>query len=157
INPFPRAPDDPSLASFRDPLYDHLNHAHVPTIYPPAAQFLFGAVARVRATPQTFKATLLLFEAALWISLLALFRRRSIPRERLPRLAWNPLVIIESYGSGHLDLVAASLLLVTFALLEARRPIASGAAFALVTLIKYTPLLLVPCLVRKRETLVLAV
>src|SRR5262249_45984816 len=91
------------------------------------------------------------------ISLLALFRRRSIPSERLLLLAWNPLVIIESYGSGHLDLVAASLLLVTFALLEARRPIASGAAFALVTLIKYTPLLLVPCLVRKRETLVLAV
>ena len=157
INPFPRAPDDPSIASFRDSLYDHLNHAHVPTIYPPAAQFLFGAVAWVHATPQAFKAALLPIEAALWIALLALFRRRSVPRERLLLLAWNPLVILESYGSGHLDLVTASLLVVTIALLEARRPVAAGAAYALATLTKYTPLLLVPYLARKRQVAALLV
>jgi len=157
INPFPRAPDDPSFASFHDSLYAHLNHAHVPTIYPPAAQFLFGAVARAGATPQAFKAVLLLFEAALWIALLTILRRRSMSRERLLLLAWNPLVILESYGSGHLDLVAASLLIVTFALLEARRPVAAGAAFALATLTKYTPLLLVPYFTRKRQGAALAV
>jgi len=157
VNPFPRAPDDPSIASFRDSLFHHLNHVHVPTIYPPAAQFLFGAVAWIHATPWTFKAALLLFEIALWIALLTLFRRRSIPRERLLLLAWNPLVILESYGSGHLDLVTASLFVATLALLEARRPIAAGAAFALSTLTKYTPLLLVPYLTRKRQAAALAV
>lgn len=157
INPFPRAPDDPSIASFRDSLYPHLNHAHVPTIYPPAAQFLFGAVAWIHATPQTFKTVLLLFEVLLWLALLTLFRRGSIPRERLLLLVWNPLVILESYGSGHLDLVAASLLLVTLALLSARRPVATGAAFALAVLTKYTPLLLAPYFVRKRHFAALTV
>ena len=157
LNPYTHAPDDPSLAPFHDRLFASLNHAHVRTIYPPAAQFLFSAVARVSATPQAFKIALLPIEGALWIALLALLRRRSLSEERMLLLAWSPVVVIESYGSGHLDLAAASLLVIALALLEARRAISAGAAFALSILIKYTPLLLVPYLARKRQAAVLAV
>jgi alpha-1,6-mannosyltransferase len=157
LNPYAHAPDDPILTPFRDRLFASLNHPHVPTIYPPAAQFLFGAVARVAATPQAFKVALLPIEAALWIALLALLRRRSLSEERILLLAWSPLVVIESYGSGHLDLVAAALLVIALALLEARRAISAGAAFALAVLTKYTPLLLVFYLARRRQRAMLAV
>ena len=96
-------------------------------------------------------------EAGLWKSLLFLLRRRGLAEERLLLLAWNPLVVIESYGSGHLDLVTAAFLTIALAMSEAKRAASAGVAFAIALLTKYTPLLLVPYLVRKRAVTLLAV
>jgi hypothetical protein len=157
VNPYLHAPDDPALARFHDDLLGRLNHASVPTIYPPAAQLLFGAIARMNASPWLFKTTLLAMEAALWIAALALLRRRRLPEERLLLFAWNPLVILESYGSGHLDLAAAAFLVPALALQESGRGAAGGVAYALASATKYTPLLLVPHFLRRRAWLLLAV
>ncbi|HET9940362.1 MAG TPA: glycosyltransferase 87 family protein [Candidatus Eisenbacteria bacterium] len=150
INPFVHAPSDPALAERRNDLFARLNHADVPTIYPPAAQLFFGAVASVRATPAALKAAYLPIEIAAWIALLALLRRRGLAPERILLFAWNPLVLVESYGSGHVDLLAAAALVVAIALLEAGRRVPAGVAWAIAALSKYTPLLLGPTLVRKR-------
>lgn len=150
VNPYEFAPSDPALASHRDPLLDRLNHAHVPTIYPPAAQIVFASVAAVRVDPRAFKAALLVAEAALVTALLLLLRARGLPPERLLLYAWNPLVIVESHGSAHLDLMLAAFLLVSLALLERGRRVPAGIAWALAVLIKYTPLLLAPFLARRR-------
>src|SRR4029453_16842488 len=48
INPYVHAPSDPALVERRNELFARLNHADVPTIYPPAAQLFFGVVASVR-------------------------------------------------------------------------------------------------------------
>jgi alpha-1,6-mannosyltransferase len=155
VNPYPHAPRDPALGRFHDGLLDRLNHSDVPTIYPPAAQLLFAAVARIDPTPLCWKLALLALEAVLWIALLALLRRRSIPPERILLFAWNPLVILESYGNGHLDLAVAAFLVLALALDEARRPASAGVAFALSALCKYTPLLLVPLFLRRRAFVLL--
>ena len=155
VNPYLHAPDDSSLARYHDDLLGRLNHADVPTIYPPAAQLLFGAVARLTPSPRLFKVTLLALEAALWLAALALLRRRGLPEERILLFAWNPLVIIESYGSGHLDLAAAAFLLSALALLETRRYVAAGISYAMAVGTKYTPLLLSPYLLRHRAWVVL--
>jgi hypothetical protein len=157
VNPFPHAPSDPALGSFHDAMLDRLNHADVPTIYPPAAQLLFGAVARIDPTPFAWKLVLLLLEAALWIALRSMLRRRGLASERILLFAWNPLVILESYGSGHLDLATAAFLVLALALDEARRPVSAGIAFALSALCKYTPILLVPCFLRRRAFVLLGV
>ena len=156
VNPYPHAPDDPALERFHDGLRRHLNHADVPTIYPPAAQLLFGAVARVEPSPLAWKLAMLSLEIPLWIALGSLLRRRGLPPERLLVFAWNPLVIIESYGSGHLDLVLAAFLTLGLALAEARRPLSAGFSFALAALTKYTALFLVPFYLRRREFKLLA-
>jgi len=157
FNPYLHAPDDPSLAPFRDRLLERINHRNVPTIYPPAAELLFGAVARIEPSPRAFKLAMLPLEAVLWIALLFLLRRRGLADERLLLLAWNPLVVIESYGSGHLDLMAAAFLTLALAMSEAKRAASAGVALAVAIVTKYTPLLLVPYLVRKRAVLLLGV
>ena len=149
INPFVHAPSDPALVEHRNDIFARLNHPDVPTIYPPAAQLFFGAVASVRATPAALKTAYLPVELAAWIGLLALLRRRGLASERILLFAWNPLVLVESYGSGHVDLLAAATLVLALALQEAGRRVPAGVAWAIAALSKYTPLLLGPTLVRK--------
>lgn len=156
VNPYPRPPADPALAAFHGELFDQLNHAEVPTIYPPAAQLLFGAVARLSATPLAWKLAMLALEFALLLALLDLLRRRGLRNDRLLLYYWNPLVLVESFGSGHLDLVAAAFLVATIALHEARRMIPAGVSFALAALTKYVPGLLAPWLLRRRAWPLLA-
>ncbi|HEY6572527.1 MAG TPA: glycosyltransferase 87 family protein, partial [Candidatus Eisenbacteria bacterium] len=157
VNPFPHAPADPALARYHDALLGHLNHADVPTIYPPMAQYLFGAAARLAVEPWAWKATLLALEALLLLALVSLLRARGLPPERLLLYFWNPLVIVESFGSGHVDLAAAAFLLFALALHEGKRPRLSGLAFAAAVLVKYMPLLLAPALLRRRAYGTLAV
>jgi hypothetical protein len=155
VNPFLHAPSDPALEHYRGPLLARLNHADVPTIYPPMAQLLFGATARLAPEPWAWKATLLALEAILLLALASLLRARGQPSERLLLYFWNPLVAVESFGSGHVDLAAAAFLLLALAFLEAKRPRLSGAALASAVLVKYMPLLLVPALLRRRAFAVL--
>ena len=157
VNPFPHAPSDPALERYHSELIHHLNHAGVPTIYPPAAQILFGAVALVSATPLAWKLALLGIEFILLVAMLDLLRRRGLPSERLLLYYWNPLVLVESFGSGHLDLVAAAFLVAMVALYERKRTAWAGISFALAALTKYVPALIVPWLIRRRAWLLLGV
>lgn len=156
VNPFPHPPSDPALAPYHGEIYHHLNHADVPTIYPPAAQLLFGATARIAATPGAWKLMMLALELLLLLGLDELLRRRGLPRERILLYYWNPLVIVESYGSGHLDLVAAAFLVAAIALHEARRSVPAGFLFALAILTKYVPGIMAPWFFRRRAWLLLA-
>jgi hypothetical protein len=149
INPFALPPSDPALARFHDGLYRGLNHAEVPTIYPPAAQLLFGAASAAGGTPLAWKGVLFALEGLLVAALVALLRRRRLAPERLLLYYWNPLVVVECYGSGHLDLAAAAFLLAALALAEARRLGAAGLAFGAAVATKLVPLLLVPALLRR--------
>jgi len=157
VNPFPHAPSDPALERYKSEIIHHLNHPDVPTIYPPAAQILFGAVALVSATPLTWKLALLGLEFLLLAALLDLLRRRGLPSERLLLYYWNPLVLVESFGSGHVDLVAAAFLVATVALYERKRSVWAGISFAMAVLTKYVPALIVPWLIRRRAWLLLGV
>lgn len=155
-NPYPRPPSDPAFAPWHDEVYRHLNHAGVPTIYPPLAQWLFALAWKLGGTPLAWKAVLLSLEAALVAGLMALLRRRGHPPERLLLYYWNPLVVVECYGSGHVDLAAAAFLIAALALLEAGRRARAGGAFGAAVLVKLVPLLLVPALARRRAWKTLA-
>jgi hypothetical protein len=172
VNPFSHAPADPTLARYHDALFERLHHAEVRTIYPPMAQALFGAAARLATEPWAWKATLLALEAVLLLSLASLLRSRGLGPERLLLYFWNPLVVLESFASGHVDVAAATFLLFSLALLEPggagrssepRVRLAgsfvsalAGIALAAAALVKYMPLLLLPALARRRAFATLA-
>jgi hypothetical protein len=156
VNPYPLAPADRGLASLRDGLFPRLNHASVPTVYPPAAQILFAGAAVLGATPLAWKLLLFLLETALVAVLISLLRRLRLHPERLLLYYWNPLVIVECYGSGHVDLAAAALLLAAIYLQETGRRTTAGLYFGAAIVTKWVPLLLVPALLRRRAWSVLA-
>ncbi|MGE5179057.1 MAG: glycosyltransferase 87 family protein [Bacteroidota bacterium] len=157
-NPFTRAPSDPALASLHDALYAKLSHTGVPTIYPPVAQWLFAAGWLLGGTPLAWKGVLFALEALLVAGLIALLRRRRLPPERLLLYYWNPLAVVECYGSGHVDLAAAAFLLPALALLESSgegreatlRRVRGGLALGASALVKLVPAAFIPALLRRR-------
>jgi len=90
------------------------------------------------------------------LSLHRLLRRRGLKSERLLLYYWNPLVLVESFGSGHLDLAVAAFLVFSLDLYERSRPVRSGIAFGLAVLVKYVPGLLIPWFIRRRAWVLLA-
>ncbi len=83
INPFAHAPSDPALAGFHDDVYRAMNHAGVPTIYPPGAQLLFAAAGTLGGSPLAWKGLILALEGLLLAALIALLRgRRQAPVAR---------------------------------------------------------------------------
>jgi len=69
---------------------------------------------------------LLALETALVLALYRMLKRRGMPEERLLLYYWNPLVLVESFGSGHVDLAAAAFLVISLALYEGAATCAPG-------------------------------
>ena len=89
------------------------------------------------------------FEAlAIW-ALLQLLTSFNLPRQRVLIFAWQPLLVWEISGSGHVE--AAAIAFVVLALLARRRHwyAVAGAALAGATLVKLFPIILLPALYRR--------
>ena len=105
-----------------------------------------------------WKAMLVAVDLLSCLVLLRLARARGVPTGRVIAYAWNPLVVLEVAGMGHVDalgvlpLLVAALFLVEprpkDAAIARRRAAAAGAALALAILAKLVPLLLVPAWAR---------
>lgn len=150
VNPFAHPPDDPSLARYRDAIYQDVGHKSMATIYPPVAQGVFALAAMVHPTPTAQKATFVLFDLATILLLAPLVRARGRPALAVVVYAWNPLVIVEIAHSGHLDAVGIFFLVLGVLLLERGRgpwaALALGASF----LAKYLAAVLAPFMLRRR-------
>lgn len=146
INPYRYIPADPALAPLRDAkIYPRINRRdYAPTIYPPMTQMIFLAIHRVTGSIVGFKACLLGFEAITIWALTRLLISFGLPRERILIYAWNPLVLWEFSGSGHID--AAMIAFIALALLARRagRNTLTGALLGGAALIKFFPLVLLP-------------
>jgi hypothetical protein len=146
INPFRYIPADSHLAFLRDgSIYPNINRretAH--TIYPPGAQGIFLAIARVRATVPFMKLSLVGFEALTCFILLKIFRILGLPREQVVLYAWHPLCFWEIASSGHIDAAALTFLtLAVYARLK-DRPGQTGLWLGIATLTKMYPAALLP-------------
>lgn len=141
-NPYALAPEAPELEPLRDTLWQRMPHKEVPTVYPPVALLAFS-IASVTPSP-AFALKLLLVAAELlgcWL-LIRLARQRGQPPGRVAWYAWNPLVVVEVAGMGHVDalmvpmMVAAVLFLTRARTGDAAR---AGVAAALGVLVKLVP------------------
>ncbi len=151
INPYRYVPADPALASLRDKdIYPNINRAtYAPTIYPPAAQFAFRAVAALRGGVIAMKLVMVGCEAVVVAALLALLRQRGLPSTRVLLYAWHPLPLFEFSGSGHLDAIAIAFMLLACVAVDRRRLGLSGGLLAIATLVKFFPLAIAPALYRR--------
>ena len=158
IDPYAYPPVAPEVAGLREAsIYPRLNHATWRTVYPPLAQAFFRAVYRlapdsVLGMKLALGVTELLALAALGLLLWTL----DIPLGRLTIYAWNPLLLVEIWGSGHLD--ALVLLTVTAAALASarRRDGIAAILLGIGTLVKLYPAVLLLLLPGRRRVSVYA-
>jgi alpha-1,6-mannosyltransferase len=156
VNPYHLAPRSPGLDTLADSAGDktvwadiraNVNHADIPTIYPPLAQGVFR-LAHAIAPGSVFIVKLLLVGFDLLTILLIALTLRTLnqPVTAIVLYAWNPLVIKAVAASGHVDSVLAMLLVATvYFLVRGSRSIAA-VTWALSVLVKVSPLVLLPFL-----------
>jgi hypothetical protein len=137
------------LAALRDESWSRINHPDLKTIYPPIAQVFFAALAATGAGPTGFKLALGLVDFAVVLLLGHLLVRRSIPLDRLILYAWNPLAVLETAGSGHVEPLGVLLVLLAALWIIDRRPNRSTIAVAMAAQVKILPVALVPGLLRR--------
>ena len=148
INPYRHAPESPALAQLRDSeIYPNVNRKFAPTIYPPTAQALFRGSYAVYPDSVVWMKLVFVGVDAVAILLLGLLLHRSgRAPERALLYAWHPLALIEVGHSGHVDVAAVTLLLGSLLLLGRKRVVATGAALAAATLVKFYALAILPAL-----------
>lgn len=143
-NPYIVIPNDPTLSSLHTSETRTLNHPDLPSPYPPAAQLFFRAVTAIHDSVFALKAAFVICDLAIVLILLDLLRRAGQPAHWVLAFAWNPILAIEVAGSGHIDIVGALLLLVSFAALWRGWRAVAALAFALAVAVKFLPIVLLP-------------
>jgi len=158
IDPYAYAPVAPEVAGLRDTnIYPRLNHSTWRTVYPPVAQAFFRAVYRLAPdNVVAMKLALGIAELLALATLALLLRTLDIPLGRLTIYAWNPLLLVEIWGSGHLD--ALVLVTVTAAALASarRRDGIAATLLGIGTLVKLYPAVLLLLLPGRRRVSVYA-
>jgi len=152
INPYRYVPADPALQPLRDAaIFPHINRADTArTIYPPVAQLVFQAVARVSQNVIAMKVAMVAFEALACWAVLRLLAMAQLPAERVLIYAWNPLAVWEFAGNGHVDAIATGLLAVALLLRAVRRDAWVGVALGAAVLVKFLPAAMAPALWRPK-------
>jgi hypothetical protein len=162
LDPYAGPPDAPVYAAVRaaqPEIFARINHRHLPTIYPPMAQLVFGLLAAgqcgIDAALLRWKAACGAVEIMLWLVLLALLRREpgdnGETRRWFALWALSPLPAIELWVNGHLDGIGLLLLAGALLFLK-RRASVSGALLAAAFLIKPLAAAVVPGLWASRPS-----
>jgi len=143
-NPYLLVPSDPALAGLHTSETHTLNNSYLPSPYPAGAQLFFRAVTAIHESVFAFKVAFVLCDVAIVVGLLYILRWSGQGTHWVLAYAWNPLLATEVAGSGHIDIVGALLLLVSFAALIRRWRRVAAVAFALAVAVKFLPIVLLP-------------
>ena len=143
-NPYIVAPNDPALSALHTSETRTLNHADLPSPYPAGAELLFRAITAIHESVFAMKIAFVACEVAIVFVLLDVLRRGGEGGHWVLSYAWNPLLATEVAGSGHIDIVGALLLLISFAALQRRWRAIAAVTFALAVSVKLLPIVLLP-------------
>ena len=152
--PYSYAPDHQALAALRDAhIWPRINHPHLPTIYPPLAQYAFWLATRVGDELVMMRLLWIAVEALGVAGVAWLCRARCAQPGALVALAiyaLNPLVIVEVAWSGHVDALAWAPLAAALAWPQAdarkRASLAQGALLGLSVAAKLLGVIALPLL-----------
>jgi hypothetical protein len=159
-NPYIVVPGDPALASLHTSETRTLNNPEVPSPYPAGAQLFFRAVMAIHESIFAFKIAFVVCDFAIVLLLLYVLRRSGQGEHWVLAYAWNPLLVTDVAGSGHIDIVGVLLLLVSVAALVRRWRAIAALAFGLAVSVKLLPIVLLPLYwrrVRMRDTALAAI
>jgi alpha-1,6-mannosyltransferase len=153
LNPYVLPPAAPELIPFRDEVWQRLPHAEVPTVYPPLSIAVFSLVSSIASRlPFSLLAWKLLATAAdlgTCALLLRLARQRGLPEGRIAWYAWNPLVLLEVSGMGHVDALGVAATVGAVLALTRGREVLSGTWAAAGALVKIVPVAALPMWTRQ--------
>jgi hypothetical protein len=102
-NPYRFEPDARRLEPLRDRQWERVEHREVPTVYPPLAVALFSICARMPASLWVWKTLVAATDLLTCWLLVRLAAASGLPSSRVAWYAWNPLVLLETAGMGHVD------------------------------------------------------
>ena len=120
-NPYTVIPADPRFEALHTVETRGLNNPDVPSPYPAGAQLFFRGVAAIRESVFAFKIRLGLRSDYHFLVARGLASSRSAGALGPYLQARHPLVATEVAGSGHVDILGALLLLISFLTLVERR------------------------------------
>lgn len=135
----------------QDPILAYAGWKDYPSAYGPFSTLLNAGVASL--TSDSIIANVLVFKLLYGvfflasIALVAAILRRQAPEYALAgvlALAWNPLILYETFGNGHNDMAMAFWMLLAILFMIQRRHIPAVAALVTGALFKFTPILLLP-------------
>jgi alpha-1,6-mannosyltransferase len=144
FNPYVLVPNDPTVASLHTSETRTMNNPDLASPYPAGAQLFFRAVTAIHESIFAFKLAFVICDFAIVFMLLDILRSSGRGTHWVLAYAWHPLLAIEVAGSGHIDIVGALLLLVSFAALVRGMPTVAALALALAIAVKLLPIVLLP-------------
>ena len=149
LNPYAVRPADPGLEFTHNDLTRGMPSARHRTPYPPGAQVFFRFVVSLSDSGRAMKLALIACDL---LTMLVLWRWLVTSR-RDPWLlfvyAWNPLVVLETSHSGHIDALGALWIAAAMFWLSRKRTLLATVAFVLAVTTKLLPIVLVPLLWRR--------
>ncbi|MFL6291471.1 MAG: glycosyltransferase 87 family protein [Thermoanaerobaculia bacterium] len=152
-NPYALPPAAPELIPFRDEAWQRLPHTDVPTVYPPLSIAVFSIASRLPFPGwKPLLAWKLLATAAdlgTCALLLRLARQRGLPEGRTAWYAWNPLVVLEVSGMGHVDALGVAATVAAVLALTRGKEVAAGVWAAAGALAKIVPVAALPMWTRQ--------
>ena len=143
-NPYIVVPGDAAAAALHTAETRTLNHPGLPSPYPPGAQLFFRAVTAIHESTRALRVAFTLCNFAIMFVLFDILRRSGQGAHWVLAYAWNPLLATEVAGSGHIDIVGALLLVISFAALMRRWRAVAAVTFALAVAVKFLPIVLLP-------------
>lgn len=101
---------------------ERINHPHVPTLYPPLAQYVFRLIHHTRPDSiLALRAGFLLFDLLTLAFVVLLLEVLGKSRNLCLIYFWSPLLIKETFNSTHLDIIGISMLCVSLYFMVRRR------------------------------------
>ena len=151
FNPYELPPEAGELEPLRDDLWQRLPHKEVATVYPPLALSLFAVAAQLPKSTLVLKVLLSIADLFTCWLLLMLADHCHVARRRVLLYAWNPLVVLEVAGMGHVDALGVLAVVLTVLLLVSRprRSSSAAVAAAAAVLAKVVPLVAWPVWARR--------
>jgi alpha-1,6-mannosyltransferase len=143
-DPYLVVPNDPAFSGLHTSETRTLNNPDVPSPYPAGALLFFRAVTAIHESTFALKVAFVLCDLAIVLVLLDVLRRSGQGMHWVLAYAWNPLLAMEVAGSGHIDILGALLLLVSFVALSRRWRAVAAVAFGLAVAVKFLPIVLLP-------------
>jgi len=151
FNPFSHAPASINLEYLKDAtIYPFVNFPEIPTVYAPFSQIIFAISYILGYNVIVWKLILLFFECIIVLFIYKLINHFSMNPMRLAIYLLNPLVVIETYGSGHLDMIGACFLIIGIYYFYKNKIGLSLLTFIVSILVKYNPLIMILPLIKKK-------
>lgn len=149
INPYQFPPEAPELSSYRNEIWNSVNNKQVAAIYPPLTQLLNAITYLLFRSVWGFKIVFLIVDGLVIYILWRLLSLQSKDTCNLIFYAWNPLVVVETAGSGHNDVVVALMVLSASLFCLTNRPMKSVLSLSAAILSKFFPIMMVPFFLRR--------